>query len=318
MYPPTIVAADALSDTSGIHHVTGIVRDAQITVDWYVTVLGLQLVLQTVNFTDEFTRHLWFGDDTGSPGTVLTFFPYPDADDGRVGPPQISAAGLAIPPDAVGYWTDRLAANGVDATEATRFGETVLRIRDPDGTPIDLVATPTPVDPRHDGPVDPRYAIRSIHGVTLHSTNSFVTASVLDTLGCTLEGQDGDRVRYRASGHRATVFDLIDRDGPFGRAGTGTFHHVAVRVPNTDHLFGWHRLFRERDYSVSRVMDRHFFHSLYVREPGGILFELATEQPGLSGDAREAGGQSLVLPPWLEVNRDVITGQLPPLDVDHS
>ena len=305
-----------LADTSGIHHVTGIVRDAQKNVDFYAGVLGLRLVKQTVNFTDKFTRHLFYGDETGSPGTAVTFFPYPAEDDGRIGKPQISATALVIPPSSVSYWRDRLADRGVAVTESERFDETVLRFGDPDGTHLELVTGESSVEPWAGGPVPTRRAIRGIHGVTLLSASVFVTASVLETLGFDLVDQEGDRVRYRAPGDRATVVDLLDRDVEFGREGAGSIHHVAVRVPDEDQLYEWHDLFRERGYDVSRVKDRHFFHSLYVREPGGILFELATERPGLTAGAdRDALGRSLFLPPWLEADREMIESQLRPLDL---
>jgi glyoxalase family protein len=274
------------------------------------------LVKQTVNFTEKFTRHLFYGDKTGSPGTSLTFFPYPAENDGRIGKPQITTAALIIPPDSVSYWHDRLLEANVDVTESERFGETVLRFTDPDGTQIELVTGESSVEPWTDGPVPPNHAIQGIHSVTLLSMYVYVTASVLETLGFDLVGQEGDRVRYQAPGDRATIIDLLDRDAEFGREGAGSIHHVAVRVPEEEQLYEWHDLFRERGYDVSRVKDRHFFHSLYVREPGGILFELATEQPGLAADADPATlGPSLFLPPWLEADREMIESQLQPLDV---
>ena len=305
-----------LVDTPSIHHITGIVRDAQQNVDFYTGVLGLRLVKQTVNFTDKFTRHLFYGDETGSPGTVVTFFPYPAEEEGRLGKPQISTAALVIPPNSVPYWRNRLNDHDVDVTESDRFDERVLQFTDPNGTHLEFVTGEANVEPWADGPVPTPHAVRGIHGVTLLSTNVFVTASVLETLGFDLVDQDGDRVRYQAPGDCATVIDLLDRDVGFGREGAGSIHHVAVRVPEEDHLYEWHDLFRERGYDVSRVKDRHFFHSLYVRDPGGILFELATEQPGLTAEADlDAVGQSLFLPPWLEADREMIESQLPPLDV---
>lgn len=309
-----------LSDTVGIHHVTGIVRDAQQNVDFYTGVLGLRLVKQTVNFNEKFTRHLFYGDETGSPGTSLTFFSYPAEDGGRVGKPQITTAALVIPLNSVSYWRDRLAEHDI-AFEgpSERFDETVLRFSDPDGTHIELVTGDSPVEPWEDGPIPTQHAIRSIHGVTLLSTNVYVTASVLETLGFELIDQESDRVRYRAPGDRATVVDLLDRDSDFGREGAGSIHHVAMRVPEEEQLYEWHDLFRERGYDVSRVKDRHFFYSLYVREPGGILFELATEQPGLTVERDlDTLGQSLFLPPWLEEDREMIEGQLQPLDVSST
>jgi glyoxalase family protein len=309
-----------LTDTPGIHHLTGIVRRAEENVRFYRDVLGLRLVKQTVNFNEKFTRHLFYGDETGSPGTVLTFFPYPAEDDRRDGKPQISTASLVIPPDSVSYWQDRLEAADVEVEPPSeRFGETVLPFVDPDGTQLELVTGESDVDPWTDGLVPTEHAIRGIHGATLLSTNVYVTASVLDTLGFELVGQAGERVRYQAPGSRATVIDLLDSDAEFGREGAGSIHHVAVRVPSEAELYEWHDLFRERGYDVSRVKDRHFFHSLYVREPGGILVELATEQPGLTvEDDIDSLGESLFLPPWLEEDREMIASQLQPLDPSGS
>lgn len=306
-----------VTDTPGIHHITGIVRSAEENVRFYRDILGLRLVKQTVNFNEKFTRHLFYGDETGSPGTVLTFFPYPAEDDRRDGKPQISTASLVIPPESVSYWQELLSDYGFDVEDSyERFEETVLRFSDPDGTPLELVTGESDVEPWADGPVPTEHAIRGIHGVTLLSTNVYVTASVLDTLGFELVSQEGDRVRYQAPGSRATVVDLIDRDAEFGREGAGSIHHVAVRVDSESELYEWHDLFRERGYDVSRVKDRHFFHSLYVREPGGILIELATEQPGLTAEDDLATlGESLFLPPWLEEDREMIESQLQPLDL---
>jgi glyoxalase family protein len=306
-----------LTDTPGIHHITGIVRDAQENVDFYSDVLGLRLVKQTVNFNEKFTRHLFYGDETGSPGTALTFFPYPAEEAGRPGKPQINTAALTIPSNSVSYWQERLAKHDITVEGPfDRFDETVLRFSDPDGTRLELVTGESDVEPWADGPIPTQHAIRGIHGVTLLSTSVFITASVLETLGFELRDQAGDRVRYQAQGDRATVVDLLDRDAEFGREGAGSIHHVAVRIPEKDQLYEWHDLFRERGYDVSRVKDRHFFHSLYVREPGGILFELATEEPGLTGeDDLDSLGESLFLPSWLEEDREMIKGQLQPLDL---
>ena len=325
-----------LTDTPGIHHITGIVRDGRANVDCYRDLLGLRLVRQTVNFTDKFTRHLFYGDETGTPGTALTFFPYPAEEDGRPGKPQIRTAGLVIPSGSVSYWRDRLARYSVDIEGPfDRFDERVLRFADPDGTQLELVTGDSDVEPWTDSSVPAEHAVRGIHSVTLLSTNVYVTASVLETLGFDLVAQEVDRVRYEAPGDRATVIDLLDRNAAFGREGAGSIHHVAVRVPDEDQLYEWHDLFRERGYDVSRVKDRHFFHSLYVREPGGILFELATESPRIRGvgdpgrtgvddpefaevDDHNAGERSLFLPPWLEVDREMIESQLPPLDLASS
>ncbi len=306
-----------LTDTPGIHHVTGIVRDAQENVRFYRDVLGLRLVKQTVNFNEKFTRHLFYGDTTGAPGTALTFFPYPAEDDKRTGKPEISTVSLTIPPDSVSYWLDRFEALDISvAGPSERFDEEVLQVTDPDGTELELVTGDGQGNPWTDSQVPVANAIRGIHGVTVVPTNPYATASMLETLGFELENQENERVRYRASGDRASGIDILDREVPFGREGAGSIHHVAVSVADETQLYEWHDLFRSREYDVSRVKDRHFFHSLYVRDPGGILFELATEKPGLAGAGkRELLDESLFLPPWLEEDREMIESQLPPLDV---
>ncbi|MDS0260533.1 VOC family protein [Haloarcula sp. S1CR25-12] len=306
-----------VTDTPGIHHITGIVRSAEENVRFYRDILGLRLVKQTVNFNEKFTRHLFYGDETGLPGTALTFFPYPAEDDRRDGKPQISTVSLVIPSDSISYWQERLKEHDIEVEgPSERFEETVLRFADPDGTQLELITGESDVEPWPDGPVPTEHAVRGIHGVTLLSTNVYVTASVLDTLGFELIAQEGDRVRYQAPGSRATVIDFLDRDADFGREGAGSIHHVAVRVHSEAELYEWHDLFRERGYEVSRVKDRHFFHSLYVREPGGILIELATETPGLTAAEDLATlGESLFLPPWLEEDREMIESQLQPLDL---
>ncbi|MCL9814571.1 VOC family protein [Natranaeroarchaeum aerophilus] len=301
-----------LSDTPGIHHVTGLVGDAQESLDFYVDVLGLRSVKRTVNFEDILQYHLYFGDEHGTPGSVFTVFPDPHGDPGRVGVPQIRSVGFAIPEDAVGYWRERLVEHDVETT--TRFDETAVRCTDPHGTEIELVTASSSIAPWDGGSVPSEHGIRGLHGVTLLPTDPYATAGTLETLGFEFVGQETDRIRYRAAGDRATVIDILDRDVPFGREGAGTIHHVAVRVESEAQLYEWRELFADRDYTVSRVKDRHFFRSLYVRGPGGILFELATETPGVTaGEDPDSLGESLFLPDWFEEDRELIESQLPEL-----
>ncbi|MFC3478706.1 VOC family protein [Halobacterium litoreum] len=308
-----------LTDTPGIHHVTGLAADAQRNLDFYAGVLGLRLVKRTVNQEDMLRYHLFYGNGTGEPGTVFTSFPYPNEPPGRVGRPQISAMAFAVPPESLAYWADRLESRGVDTEEAERFGDAVLRFEDPDGTRVELVATDSPVEPWTGDGVPERHAIRGIHGVSVLPTNPYATGALLDTLGFELVGEeqsdDEARIRYRAGGDRATVVDVLDASTGFGREGTGSIQHVAVRVASVEELYEWHSLLRERDYDVSRVRDRYFFHSLYVRDAGGILFELATEKPGLTrGEDVADLGESLALPDRFEADRDLIESQLEGLE----
>ena len=292
------------------------VGDPQANLDFYVDTLGLRLVKRTVNHEDVLRYHFYYGDGAGDVGTVYTCFPYPDEPPGRRGKPQITAASFAVPPDSLDYWRDRLADRGVDWEARERFGETALRFEDPAGTRLELVAAESPVEPWAGGSVPTDAAIRGIHGVTALPVNPYATASVLETLGLAYVAEEGDRIRYEAPGEYATVVDLLDREAAFAREGVGSVHHVALRVPDEDELMAWHDLFRERDVEVSRVRDRHYYRAIYVREPGGILIELATEEPGFDVDEGEDSlGSSLVLPPWAEEDREMIVRQLPPVDV---
>ncbi|MFC7166390.1 VOC family protein [Halospeciosus flavus] len=310
-----------VSDTPGIHHVTGVAGDAQRNLDFYAGVLGLRLVKRTVNFEDMLQYHLYYGNRTGEVGTVLTTFPSPEADPGRVGAPQPRDVAFVVPPDSLDHWHDHLAEHDTGVERADRFDERVLRFEDPDGARLELVGGDQPVEPWTGGPVDADHAIRGIHGVTLCPVNPYATAGTLETLGFDLVAETEDRVRYRAHGDRANTVDVLTESAEYGREGTGTHHHVAVRVPDEEELYEWHDFFRERDYHVSRVKDRHFFHSLYVRGPGGVLFELATEPAsgrGLAGaeDVEELG-ESLYLPPRFEEDRDLVESQLPDLDLPY-
>ena len=306
-----------LTDTPGIHHVTSMVGDPQANIDFYADVLGLRLVKRTVNHEDVLRYHLYYGNATGDLGTIYTCFPYPNEPPGRRGRPGIDAAAFAVPPGSLDFWADRLATHGVDAERRERFGESLLRFEDPAGTRLELVAVDAPVDSWQAGPVPTEHGIRGLHGVTTHPVDPYQTASVLETLGLEQVAESDDRVRYRAPGDHATVVDLLDREGEFGREGVGAIHHVALRVAD-DELREWHDLFRDRDVRVSRIRDRHYYRAIYVREPGGVLIELATESPGLTvdEDAADLGG-SLVLPPWAEEDREMIEEQLPPIEVPH-
>lgn len=302
------------SETVGIHHVTGIAGAAQPAVDFYAGVLGLRFVKQTVNFEDITQHHLYFGDSEGHSGSVFTCFPDPHADPGRVGKPQVASVAFAVPEDSLEYWRSRLDDADIAAERADRFDERALTFRDPSGTPVELVAGASGRAAWPDGPVPDEAAIRGIAGVSVRSANPYATASALETVGFEYERENETRVRYRTDSERDTVVDIQQDATEFGREGPGTLHHVALGVPSEDDLHEWRKVFDERGYDVSRVKDRHFFHSLYVREPGGVLIELATETGGLVvGDSDP--GNSLFLPEWFEPDRDLIESQLPDLAV---
>lgn len=307
--------------TAGLHHVSVITGTTTRTVSFYTEVLGLRLVKQTVNYDDPFMHHVYFADERGSPGTLLTCFPFERGQEGRVGRPQPTATALAVPRASIDYWDDRLDAHGAERSE--RFGEPVVRFTDGMGQPLELVGTDGHErEPWREGPVPPEHAIRGFHSVTLASASPFQTASVLDALGFDLSGQDGDRIRHRTTTHGSepgTVVDILDTDLPFGREGIGTAHHVAFRFEDETALEAWHDLLVADGLEPTYLKDRTYFRSVYVREPGGILFELATDGPGLTVDESvDSLGTRLQLPSWLEEDREMITAQLPPITANET
>jgi glyoxalase family protein len=300
-----------MSDTTpGLHHVSAIAGTPRENVAFYTEVLGLRLVKRTVNFDEKFVPHRYYGDADGSPGSLLTFFPYRRGRTGRVGKPQPSATAFTIPPGAVDYWYDRLDSRGIAVEEPhERFGQPVVEFRDHDGLPVELVAHETDRPPVTDS-IPPEYALRGLHSVTLLSSSVFRTAAALEVLGLSLIDQEGDRVRYRAPGSSAVTVDLLDVDHSYGREGIGTTHHVAFRAG--DRLLSeWRERLLDAGLEPTWVKDRRYFESIYFRGPGGILFELATDGPGVTVDEdRSALGTALQLPPQYEPDREMIVQHL--------
>jgi catechol 2,3-dioxygenase-like lactoylglutathione lyase family enzyme len=300
----------------GLHHVTAITADVQANIDFYGGVLGQRLVKLTVNFDDPGSYHLYYGDELGRPGAIMTFFAWPGAHRGRVGPPQLAATAYAVPAGSLAFWEERLKGHGVAARPATRFGEQAMSFADPDGLRLELVATQSPGGhPPTGGPVPPEHAIRGFHGVTLSEEGYEKTARLLtDVLGFQEASSEGNRFRYRAAGGGfASGVDLLCvPDARPGTLGAGVVHHVAFRTPDDGQQAAWHGVITRLGLNVSPVMDRSYFHSIYFREPGGVLFEIATEPPGFAADEPAARlGARLMLPPWLEPHRAGIEAALP-------
>ncbi len=302
----------------GLHHVTAVAVAAQPNVDFYVGVLGQRLVKRTVNFDDPGTYHLYYGDAAGRPGTILTFFPFAGAVPGRAGAGMASATAYVVPPGSIDSWMERLADRGLDFDAPTeRFGERVLPLTDPDGLPLELVeraeAEALPGWPG--GPVPEEHAARAFDGVTLALYDPEPTARLLrDVFGYEEVREERGRLRLRSpSGEAGARVDLVQTEGR-GRPGAGTVHHVAFRTRSDKEQAEWQDVLRQAGLRVTEVKDRQYFHSVYFREPGGVLFELATDQPGfLRDEPDEALGAELRLPPWLEGRRTEIERRLPEL-----
>jgi glyoxalase family protein len=307
----------------GLHHVTAIASGAQANLDFYTRVLGLRLVKRTVNFDAHDTYHFYYGDVAGSPGSLLTFFPFADAAAGRAGTGMAETTAFAVPETAFEPWMSRLADEGREFDgPITRFGARVLGLRDPDGLQIELVAEPGldgsgPGAGGSVGPVGAEHAIRRLHSVALCVEAPERTARLLtETFGYEAVGEEAGRQRFRvAGGGPAGIVDLLCQpDQMRGRMGAGTVHHVAFRAQDEAEQRTWREAVLSLGFDITPVLDRQYFRSVYFREPGGVLFEIATDPPGFAIDeAPEALGTALKLPSWLEPRRAEIERRLPPL-----
>jgi glyoxalase family protein len=307
---------------AAIHHVTAIAGKASRNVDFYTRTLGLRLVKKTVNFDDPETYHLYYGDEQGRPGTVLTFFPWEHAAPGRNGDGQAEETAFRVPAQSIGYWTHRLIEKGVPhrALEK-RFGEPVLAFTDPDGMNLALVGVAgAEREPAWiAGAIPAEHAIRGFHGVTLMIEKAAPTGAILTgVFGFEERGREGHQVRYQtgdgAPGH---VVTLHETQGFLpGRMGRGSVHHIAFRAAHDAHQAEMARALRtEHGLTPTHQLDRNYFRSIYFREPGGILFEIATDDPGFAVDEPVASlGRELKLPPLLEPHRREIEAALPPID----
>jgi len=306
---------------AGLHHVTAIASDPQRNLDFYIGLLGLRLVKRTVNFDDPGTYHFYFGDARGTPGTILTFFSWPGARRGHRGVGQIEATAFAISPDSVGYWLDRFKEQHLTAEKTSaRFGQEVIRFTDPDGLLLELVTSDSiaRVESWADSTVPAEHSLRGFHSVSAALEGYERTAQLLITsFGYRLVKESGNRFRFVApseSGAGRIVDLLCMPDSRAGHVAAGSVHHIAFRAKDDDEQLQWREHLVGLGYNVTPVIDRTYFHSIYFREPGGILFEIATEPPGFTLDEPiEELGSKLRLPPWMEAARSQIEQVLPPI-----
>jgi len=308
---------------SGIHHVTAIASDPQRNIDFYAGVLGLRLVKRTVNFDDPTTYHFYFGDEIGRPGSLLTFFPWPNARRGRQGAGQAAVTSFAIVPGSLGFWLERLLKHSVEFEQpTTRFdGERVIALKDPDGLLLELVShqrveqCEPPTDLEAGAQVPSMHAIRGVYSVTLWQDGQQHTAELLTgSLGFQLAREQGSIFRYTSNESRpGSIVDLRIVPGLWpGVMGAGTVHHVAFRATDDATQGSARAALESNGYNVTPVLDRDYFKSVYFREPGGVLFEIATDGPGFTVDEPAATlGRGLKLPGWLEPRRFEIEALLP-------
>jgi glyoxalase family protein len=309
-----------MSDITGIHHITCIAGAPQENLDFYAGVLGMRLVKKSVNQDVPDTYHLFYADAEGRPGTDLTFFPWPDQPPWRKGIGLASEVQLAVPPDSLDYWGERLARYGIRTGAAeTRRGSRVLPVTDPHGLELAFVETPDPrqFTPWDHSPVPVSRQVRGLHGVRLWERDLAPTAGFLtEVMGFRALEPDGEWQRYGPdAGGSGQLVELRQvSDVPRGAWGQGAMHHVAWRVPDAATQLAARTRIEAAGRRPTEVIDRFWFKSVYFLEPGGVLFELATDGPGFTTDEPLASlGEKLVLPPWLERHRNAIEAELPPL-----
>lgn len=305
----------------GVHHVTAIAGDPQENVDFYAGVLGMRLVKRSVNQDDPATYHLFYADADGRPGSDLTFFPWPRGAPGANGAGLVNEVALAIPPGSLPFWRARLRASGARMREAPeRFGEASVAFHDPHALRVALVesdsAAERPFTPWARSAVPSEHQIRGIHGVGVVEHRVEPTAAfATNVLGMRHVASDDGWERFAGVDAWSGHLDVrSEPERPRGAWGVGTVHHVAWRVADDAEQLAVREAVVKARLSPTPVIDRFWFHSVYFREPGGVLFELATDGPGFTVDEpRESLGEKLVLPPWLEREREAIEAVLPPL-----
>jgi glyoxalase family protein len=310
-----------MSKSAGIHHITAIAGEPKRHVAFYRDALGLRLVKRTVNFDDPTTWHLYYGDEVGAPGTALTFFVWEQLAPGRHGSGEAQEIGFKIPESSLAFWRKRLADKGIAAKDApARFGEQVISFSDQDGQKLELIATKQAdgIPGWANGDVPAEHAIRGFHGITLEVPGIAQTGRVLsEVFGFEDAGQDGTRHRFVAKeGPLGTVVDLRVTPGAVrATQGVGTVHHVAFRASGDEQEFEFRKRALDLGLRATDQISRHYFRSVYFREPNGILFEIATDDPGFTVDEpKQSLGEHIKLPPWYEQQRKQIEAALPRLE----
>lgn len=307
-----------MKKTAGIHHITAIVGHPQENVDFYAGVLGLRMVKKTINFDDPGTYHLYFGNEGAKPGTIITFFPWANAKQGKIGDGQVGTTSYVVPIGALPFWENRLEKFNVAFTKIEKFGEATLHFKDTHGLQLEIVE-------REDGEqnswttgeVTPDVAIKGFGGATLLSAQPAKTAQLLqDVMGLEKVGEEGDFIRFYSYSDIGNVIDVKAYPSSSGQMGVGTVHHIAWRAENDEDQLDWKQHVEKSGYVVTPVKNRNYFNAIYFREHGEILFEIATDPPGFAIDEAHATlGENLMLPEQYEVYRGRLQKSLVPIEV---
>lgn len=292
--------------TAGIHHITAIVGDPQENMDFYASILGLRFVKKTINFDDPNTYHFYFGNEGGEPGTIITFFPWKNAQPGQIGDGQVGVTTYIIPDGAMDFWEKRLHAYGISTSKTTRFNENYLQFKDTHGLQLELVErSEGPVNDWEFNGITSDVAIKGFGGAILYSAAPGKTAETLEhVLGLEKIAEEGEYIRFNAKGSLGNIIDIKITTSGRGIMGAGTVHHIAWRAEDDEDQIDWQSYVRERGFHVTPVQDRNYFNAIYFRENGHILFEIATDPPGFAIDeSYETMGKRLMLPDQYEQYR---------------
>ncbi|CAB4625782.1 unannotated protein [freshwater metagenome] len=308
----------------GLHHVTAIASNPQKNVDFYTQALGLRLIKQTVNFDAPHIWHLYYGDEAGSPASILTFFPWPGVTQGQEGAGLTTATSFSVPTESICFWQQRFAKLGIEVeTPYSRANEDVLTLRDPDGMRLELVGTTGDERSGWDGvaSIPMEHAVRGLHSVTMEQSELDPTAGMLtELLGMKLGGEAKQAAVFEMNGGASgALVNVLAGVNHRGLQAGGTVHHVAFRAPDIETMTTWQQELSSNGVQVTQIMDRQYFKSIYFREPGGVLFEIATDTPGFDIDEPLLElGRRLRLPPWLEPTRTQIEANLTPIELNEG
>ncbi|HLR42253.1 MAG TPA: ring-cleaving dioxygenase [Pseudogracilibacillus sp.] len=304
--------------TTGIHHITAIVRHPQENVDFYAGVLGLRLVKRTVNFDDPNTYHLYFGDENGAPGTIITFFPWVNAYKGEIGDGQVGVTTYVVGEGALPFWEERLKTKGIKTKKVTRFEETFLQFEDVHGLQLEIVARGEGKQNNweFDG-ITTDVAIKGFGGAVLYTTDVEATAETLTAvMGLEKVAENEEFLRFKSSGEIGNIIDVRKMSTGLGVMGVGTVHHIAWRTKDDAEQLKWQEHVQKHGHHVTEVRDRNYFNAIYFREHGKVLFEIATDPPGFAHDESSASmGEKLMLPAQYEEDRQAIEKDLPKIEV---
>jgi glyoxalase family protein len=305
---------------SGIHHITAITSSASDNLNFYEKVLDLRLVKKTVNFDDPYTYHLYYGNSTGAPGTIITFFPWEDLPRGKSGANMATSIAFSIPTGSVDYWRKRLNAHGIETVEGQRFGDRLIQFDDPHDLSLELIELPTVHSNLNQSGNSKSAAIRIVgfHSATVLLRSLQKTHELLvNLMGMDFHNKEGNRYRFKMKSDDTfgCFYDVVvDAQAEDGRQGAGTVHHIAFRTPTDDEQKYWQKSLMDNGISVTPIRDRKYFKSIYFHEPGGVLFEIATDSPGFTVDEPyESLGRDLKLPEQYESMRSEIESRLPKL-----